>query len=173
MDRPSPDECQAYYRTYTDIVPAGDVLATLAAAPSDLEQLLAPVGASDEQFAYAAGKWSLRELVGHVVDTERVFAFRALHIARGDSTPLPGMEADDWVRGSNANERALADQLAEFGELRRANVRLFASFDADCLSRRGIASEAEFSVRAFVYIIAGHELHHRRVLAERYLAAAL
>jgi uncharacterized damage-inducible protein DinB len=169
MDRPAADECHDYYRTYTDLVPEGDVLATLAAAPDALEQALSTIEPSRETFAYAADKWTIRELVGHVVDTERVFAARALHIARGDPAPLPGMEQDDWVRDSNAGGRALADLLAEFRELRSANVRLFASFDTETLSRRGVASEMEFTVRAIVHILAGHELHHRQVLAERYL----
>ena len=106
-----------------------------------------------------------------MVDTERVFSYRALSFARADENALPGMDQDDWAGVSNANERSVADLLGEFGGLRRANTALFASLGEEELSRRGVASGMEFTVRALIHIVAGHELHHRDVLRERYLDA--
>jgi uncharacterized damage-inducible protein DinB len=169
MQRPEPTECATFYSTYTGLVPDGDVLWTMAAAPDALEALLGPVTQQRETFAYDPGKWSIRELIGHVIDAERLFSFRALHFARGDQAALPGMEQDAWARASHAAQRDLADLLAEFRELRGANVRLFASLDDTALCRRGVASGADVTVRALIYILCGHELHHRGVLAKRYL----
>ncbi|MCA8954492.1 MAG: DinB family protein [Planctomycetes bacterium] len=169
MRRPTADEHAAFYSTYTQRVGNAEVWEVLAAAPDALETLLTPVGPELEGFAYAPGKWTIREVLGHVVDAERLFAFRALHIARGDESPLPGMDQTVWAAHSGAGRRALADHLQEFRELRQANIRMLASLDEVELSRSGLASGHSVSVRALVYIIAGHELHHRGVLAERYL----
>jgi uncharacterized damage-inducible protein DinB len=169
MQRPESTEYAASYSTYTGLVPDGDVLLTMAAAPDALEALLGPVTPQQETFAYGPGKWSIRELVGHVIDAERLFSFRALHFARGDQAALPGMEQDEWAGVSHAAQRDLVDLLAEFRELRGANVRLFASLDDTALRRRGVASGSEVTVCALIHILCGHELHHRGVLAERYL----
>jgi hypothetical protein len=171
MRRPAPTEHAAYYSTYIDKVPDRSVLDVLREAPGELAATLRAVGPHDEEFAYARGKWSFREAMAHVVDTERVFSFRALHIARGDGADLPGMDQNLWAEASAAGDRPLADLLAEFAGLRDANTRLFASFDEPTLDRRGLAGGFEFTVRALVFIIAGHEIHHRAVFAERYLEA--
>jgi uncharacterized damage-inducible protein DinB len=171
MRRPAAGEYATFYATYVDQVPDRPVLELLRREPARLEGLLAGLSPQAEQFAYAAGKWSIREVVGHVIDSERVFSFRALHMARADPAPLPGMDQEIWAAAANAGERPLASLLAEFRALRAANVELFSSFDDEALDRRGTASDCEFTVRALVYIIAGHQLHHTRVLAERYLTA--
>lgn len=171
MRPPHSDECHSFYETYVARVPATELITTLAAAPDALESLLQPVAEADEFFAYTAGKWSFRQLLGHVIDTERLFSYRALHFARGDSAELPGMEQEAWVAGSNAEQRSVADQLAEFRALRTANTAFFAALDEQSLARGGIAGGFEVTVRALVFIAAGHELHHRAVLAERYLPA--
>lgn len=169
MPRPGPEEHHEYYSTYIDKVPDEPILDVLRQAPDALDELLSGLSPADEHHAYAEGKWTLREAVGHVADTERIFAQRALHIAREDASPLPGMDQNVWAAASNAAQRPLASLLAEFRHQRQANVELFASFDDEILDRRGIASGFEFSVRALVYIVAGHELHHRAILVERYL----
>jgi uncharacterized damage-inducible protein DinB len=171
MRRPGRDEYDAFYETYVGKVSERPVIEVLFEAPEALGGLLAGLSAADETFAYAPGKWSIREVLGHVLDTERLFAYRALHFARADSAALPGMDQEVWAAGSHAADRPLGDQLGEFRALREANTVLFASFDEDVLSRRGVASGVEFTVRALVHIVAGHELHHRGVLESRYLAA--
>lgn len=171
MKRPGPDEHGDYYATYIDRVPDGRPLVdVLGEAPEELDALLGDLPAERENFAYEPGKWTCREVLGHVIDTERLFSYRALHIARADAAELPGMDQDEWAAASNADERHVADLLSEFRGLREANAALFASFDEETLSRRGIASGFEFTVRALIHIIAGHELHHRDVLRTRYLA---
>ena len=171
MKRPGADEHGDYYSTYIDRVPTDRPLVdVLGEAPDELDALLADLSAEGEHFAYEPGKWTCREVLGHVIDTERLFSYRALHIARADSAELPGMDQNEWAAASNADERRVADLLSEFRGLRTANAALFASFDEETLSRRGTASGFEFTVRALIHIIAGHELHHRDVLRTRYLA---
>lgn len=169
MPRPDATEHDSYYSTYIDRVPDRPLLEVLSEAPDALERLLGGLSTGDESHAYDDGKWTIREAMGHVVDTERIFSYRALHIARADPTPLPGMDQNAWAAASNAGQRPLSGLLAEFRGLRTGNVEVFASFDEATFARRGVASNLEFSVRALVYIVAGHELHHRRILVERYL----
>ncbi|WP_423929036.1 DinB family protein [Candidatus Palauibacter sp.] len=170
MRRPEPDEHADYYSMYIDRVPDDRSLVdVLREAPDALERLFSGLSPDRETFAYEPGKWTYREVLGHVIDTERLFSYRALHVARADPADLPGMDQDEWAAASNAAGRPVADLLREFRGLRAANAALFASFDDDTLSRRGIASGAEFTVRALVHIVAGHELHHRDVLRTRYV----
>jgi len=172
MKRPGPDEHGAYYSTYIDRVPKDRPLADiLGEAPDALDALLGDLPAERENFAYEPGKWTCREVLGHVIDTERLFSYRALHVARADSADLPGMDQNEWAAASNAAGRPIPELLREFRALRTANAAFFASLDEETLSRRGVASGAECTVRALIHIIAGHELHHRDVLTERYLAA--
>ena len=170
IERPQAGECEEYYSRYIDAVPADEsVIETLREAPDALEGLLSGLSPDRERYAYEPGKWTLRDVVGHIVDTERALAFRALHIARADTADLPGMDQDEWAAASNAGGRRLADLLGEFRGLRSANAALFASLDEEALGKRGVASGCEFTVRALVYIIVGHELHHREVIRARYL----
>ena len=170
MRRPEPDEHADYYSMYIDGVPDDRTLVdVLREAPDALERLLSGLPPERETFAYEPGKWTCREVLGHVIDTERLFSYRALHVARADPADLPGMDQDEWAAASNAGARPVTDLLREFRGLRAANAALFVSFDEDTLSRRGTASGNEFTVRALAYIIAGHELHHRDVLRTRYL----
>ncbi len=170
MKRPRPDEHGDYYSTYIDRVPEDrSFIEVLGEAPDALEALLSDLPAARETFAYEPGKWTCREVLGHVIDAERLFAYRALHIARADRAELPGMDQDAWAAASNAAGRPVAELLREFRGLRTANTAFFASLDEDALARRGVASGSEVTVRALIHIIAGHELHHRDVLRERYL----
>ena len=163
MQRPSADEYHDYYSTYIDAVPEADIFDVLSAAPDALDTLLVPVPEDQEKFAYGEGKWNFREVLGHIIDIERTFAFRALHVARGETAPLPGMDQDQWAKHSNAGSRSLGDLLGEFRALRDANVRWLSAVDEASHTRAGVASDVRFTVRALVFILAGHELHHRRI----------
>ena len=168
-ERPGRDECAEYYHGYVDRVPEGDVLETLARQGEEFAARLRRISEDLGDHRYAEGKWSVKELIGHLVDTERVFGFRALVFARGDRSPLPGMEPDDYVARGGFGARTIADLADELESLRRANVTLFRSFDKEVRSRRGVASGCEFTTRAVAWILAGHVTHHASVLEERYL----
>ncbi len=146
-----------------------DALAHLAAQGERTAALLAGISEARAGFRYAPGKWSLREIVGHLADTERVMAYRALRIGRGDPTPLAAFDQDAYVAAAGFDTRTLADLAGELAAVRRATVALFSHFDAAALARRGTASGKAVSVRALAGIIAGHELHHLAILRERYL----
>ncbi len=166
---PKAEEYAEYYRGYVLRVPDGDIRTTLARNLEQSLRLFGEIPATREDFAYAPGKWTVREVVGHLTDSERVFAYRALRFGRGDRTPLPGFEPNDYVRDGGFRNRALADLAAEFEHLRRANLLLFRGFTGDSLRRGGVASGSAVTVRALLWILAGHELHHTDVLRERYL----
>lgn len=168
LSRPDRSEHADYYRLYIDLVPDGDILMTLREQLGDTLRLLQSVPAERETYRYAEGKWSIRGVVGHLIDAERVFAFRALAMAREDDIDLPGMEQDGWAANSEADRRALGELSEEWAALRRANVHMFASMDEETGRRTGRASGFDFSVRTFPWIIAGHELWHRQLLERDY-----
>lgn len=166
--RPDRSEHADYYGRYVGQVPDGDILATLRdQLPGTLELLDVPE--RRETYRYAEGKWSLREVVGHLIDSERVFAFRGLCMARADDVDLPGMEQGEWAARSNAHERPLGELAREWTAVRRSTVHLFASLDDAAALRRGRASGYGFTVRSFPWIIAGHELWHRALVRKHYL----
>lgn len=172
LPRPAPDEHAEYYSRYVELVPDGDIVETLMHQLGDTLALLQSVPEDRETFRYAPGKWSIREVVGHLLDVERVMAYRALHISRADGADIPGMEQVEWAARSNAGKRPLADLAAEWGVARRANVHMFATFGPGAGERRGVASGFEFTVRCFPWIIAGHELWHRKRLVDDYGVSA-
>ena len=163
--RPQPDEYAPYYHQYISRV-LGDVLGALSGQVEETVTLLA---GADGGHRYAPGKWTIAEMLGHLIDSERIFAYRALRISRGDERPMEGFEQDDYVR--NAPHCALADLIEEFRCVRQSTVLLFRHLDEAAWSRRGIANQNPVSVRALAFMIAGHELHHRGVLKEKYLGA--
>lgn len=167
--RPGEGEFLPYYEKYIALVPTGDVLSTLDAQMSETQALLRGLPASSSTYRYAPDKWSVNEVIGHLIDSERIFAARALRFARNDATPLPGFEQDDYVRNSKFDAYPLAELASELDSVRRASVFLFKHLEEPAWMRRGIANNAEVSVRALAYIIAGHELHHREILSARYL----
>lgn len=168
---PGPDEYHDHYAGYVDLVPEGDVLRILQEGVATTRALLDPLSASAETGRYAPDKWSVRQVVGHLTDSERLFAFRAVHMARGDPADLPSMDQEIWARGSNAHARPLSGLLDELQAVRGASLHLFRGLPPEALDRRGVASGMEFTVRSFAWITAGHEIHHRRILEERYLPA--
>lgn len=167
--RPEPDEYAAYYEKYVSLVPEGEVTATLERQGAETLALLR--GLTEERGAhrYGAGKWSVKQVVGHVVDTERIFAYRALAIARGERQPLPGMDQDEYMAGADFDARTLASLTDEFEAVRRGNVLMLRGLGAEAWARRGTASDNEVTVRALAHIMAGHETHHINILRERYL----
>ncbi len=167
--RSTAGECNLYYQTYIQLVPDGDIVHTLQTQHAAIEGLLR--GVSEEQAASrpAPGEWSIKEVLLHLIDAERLFCFRALWFARGEQSALPGMESNPWVAITNANARPLPDLLAEFSHVRAATVHLFAALDEVAWLRQGEASGSPISVRALAWIIAGHELHHNHSLREKYL----
>lgn len=169
INRPEPTEYQPYYEKYVSLVPPGEILDTLEQQLDTTLTLLRSIPESKGGSRYAPGKWSIKELVGHLIDTERIFAYRALRFARHDQTPLPGFEQDDYIREAAFDECQLADLASEFEHVRRANLYLFRHLNAEAWQRHGVASLGEVSVRALAYIIAGHERHHREILKTRYL----
>jgi uncharacterized damage-inducible protein DinB len=169
---PDASEYAAYYGKYIALVPGNDVVRTLEGQGRETAELLAGLSERQTMHRYAPGKWSVKEVVGHVTDSERIFAYRALRIARSDRTPIEGFEQDDYVQAAQFDRRSLAELVAEFSAVREATVRLFESLPADAWMRRGVANQNQVSVRALAYMIAGHELHHRRVLQDKYLVAA-
>ncbi len=168
-NRPEAGEYLPYYEKYVTLVPQGNVIATLSDQLDATLELLRGVSESQADSRYAPGKWSVKEVVGHVVDTERIFAYRALRFARNDGTPLPGFEQDDYVRYAAFEQSKLSDLADEFEIVRRASLYLFRHLDGAAWRRRGVASGGEVSVRALAHIIAGHELHHVGILKTRYL----
>jgi uncharacterized damage-inducible protein DinB len=171
MDRPESGEFNPYYEKYIARVPRGDLIETLARQADDTLSVLRAIPDNAADHAYAEGKWTIKELVGHVCDAERIFSYRLLRIARGDETPLPGFDENSYAPAGQFGERTLASLIEEFAAVRSATIALVAGLPAEGWLRTGTASDAKVSARALAYIIAGHELHHRAILLERYLPA--
>lgn len=167
--RPAPTEYAPYYETYVRLVEDADIAELLARQIDETVTFYREMTEARANHRYAAGKWSAKELLGHVSDTERVFQFRAFCFARGDAGPLPGFEQDDYARVAGAGSRPWTGLIDELKTVRAASVSLFRSLDDAALERRGVANNNPVTVRALGYIIAGHERHHLAVLKERYL----
>lgn len=167
--RPGAEEYHVpFYGGYVEAVGDGDVLESMERQGREMVALLLAVPEDLETHRYEPGKWSLREVVGHLVDSERVFQYRAAHIVRQDPAPLPGMDQEAWATASNAHERSLGELAAELAAVRAGSLGLFAGLDQGAWDRVGTASDRQVSVRALAWIIAGHVEHHRRGLRERY-----
>jgi hypothetical protein len=171
MRRPEADEYAEFYAGYVHSVPDGDILELLSSEHERSAGLLRGLSVEQVSYRYAAGKWSVKEVVGHIIDAERTFGYRAQCFARRDPARLPGFDQVDYVVSSNADRRSMSDLVDELGAVRQSHVALFRSFDDAMWSYRGIASDCEFTVRALAHIIVGHEIHHRSVIEKRYLNA--
>lgn len=170
FDRPDPTEHSPYFGKYIAQVPDGDLLRMLETQNRETLSVLGALPEARGDFAYAPGKWTLKEVIGHLSDAERVFSYRALRFARGDQTPLPSFDQNDWVPQSGAAQRTLADLAAEYADVRRATLDLLSHLPPEAPVRRGTASGNEVSVRALAWIIAGHERHHLKIIREKYLS---
>jgi hypothetical protein len=166
--RPAASEYLPYYERYIGLVPEGDVVATLVNQMIETQALLRALPASVATYRYAPDKWSVNELVGHMIDSERIFTSRALRFARNDPAPMPSFDQDNYVRNATFDSYPLADLASELEAVRQATIYLFRHMDEQAWSRKGVANNAEVSVRALAYICAGHELHHREILSARY-----
>jgi uncharacterized damage-inducible protein DinB len=168
VERPASDEYSPYYGRYIGLVPEGDLFDLMAAQPATLRTLMG--GLSDEQadYRFGAGEWSIKELIGHLVDVEHILGYRAFRFSRADETPLPGFEQDDYVRASNYSQRTISDLLEEFELLRRANILNFGGLASEAFLRRGVASNNPFTVRSLLYAMVGHVIHHINSLHSDY-----
>ncbi len=165
--RPQASEYSSAFENYIRRVPEGDIVALLDKQIDETLALLRPLSEREASSRRRPTEWNVKEVIGHLCDSERLMSCRALRFARGDAQPLPGWEQDDYVREANSSERTLDDLAQEFEHLRRANVALFRTFTAEAFARRGVANGKEVSVRALLYIIAGHERHHLEQLRQR------
>lgn len=169
MQRPEKKEYAKYYETYVSLVGETDIVATLQNQLTEMQKLFAEIFEEKGAFAYATGKWTIKEVIGHLNDGEKIFAYRALRFSRADRTPIEGFEQDDYVENAAFNDCKVADLTEEFLLLRRANNLFFKSLTAEAWRRSGTASDAEVSVRALAYIMVGHVRHHVNILKARYL----
>ena len=167
--RPEATEHNPYYSKYIALVTESDALQALERQMTDALALLRTIPESKGDHRYGPDKWTIKEVIGHVIDGERVFAYRALRFARADETPLPGFEENDYVPAGAFGRRTIADLAAEWELVRRANLAMFRGLDAESWRRIGKANDSPVSVRALAYIIAGHGRHHMGLLRERYL----
>ena len=168
---PAETDHSPYYTRYVAQVAPGQVMYEMAAQLDAIRALLAHLSDDEARARYAPGKWSVKESLGHVVDTERVFAYRALRIARADPTPLPGFDQDAFMEHAGFDERPLASLLEEWDAVRRSTLALFRALPPEAFDRQGTASDASVTVRALAYIMVGHVAHHLEILRTRYSLA--
>lgn len=173
IEKPGAEEYNEFYQGYVSQVTESDVLGVLSVQPDEVRAVFGSLDESKGTFSYAHGKWTIKEMLSHIIDGERHFGYRVNRISRGDTTPIEGFEQDLYVENSHANERTFEDMIAEFAELRSANLRQIRNFDEVDWLRRGTASGNPFSVRALGYIMAGHVRHHLKILQERYLVGSV
>jgi len=173
MNRPNESEYARYFQSYVAQVSEHDILPVLRSQLDALDVLLNRVAADQETYRYAEDKWSIREIVGHLIDAERVFGYRALCIARGENQSLPGFDQEEYMKTAPYNHISLEDLLSEFRLVRQSNVAMFRTLDAEAWERSGTANDNSVTVRALAFIMAGHVRHHMNVLRERYISGDL
>lgn len=164
----TPKAFPAYYNYYISLS-EGDVVSNLRKAHDTTQIILSKISDETAEKAYAEGKWTIKEVIQHLIDSERIFGYRALRFSRADATPLSGFEQDDYVAVAHANKRSMASLAREFAFVRNAHIALFESFDQEMLARVGKANKTEASVESIGRVIVGHETHHMNIIKERYL----
>lgn len=170
MKRPETNEFAPYYNNYISLIDGDGVMPVLDSQVAELRTMFANVPEEKGTYSYADGKWTIKELLSHLIDGERIFAYRILRVSRGDTTPIEGFEQDDYIENSNANNRSFADLLDEFELQRKSNLLLINNISEESAKLMGTASDKPVSARALVYITAGHVSHHLKILNERYLS---
>jgi hypothetical protein len=166
--RPAASEYAPFYHGYVSSVPDGDVVELLRSGGRELLESIGRIPEDRGGYRYAPEKWTIREVIGHLIDAERIFSYRALRVARGDRTPLASFDENQYVNTAGSNARTIADLRRELGAVREASLLLFESLPDEAWGRSGVASGNEVSLRALAYIVAGHSRHHLRILRERY-----
>jgi len=166
--RPQTGDFHPYYKGYIDLVEGEDILYILNEQSKETQQLLDSFSLKKGNYTYAEGKWTVKEIIGHLIDSDRVFAFRALSIARGEKKSLPGFDQNEYVRLANFHNRDLFDLTYEFRLLRESNLLFFRGLDESNWQNRGVANNSEITVLAIMFIIAGHQKHHCKILKEKY-----
>lgn len=169
MKRPEKTEYAEYYETYISLVEETDVVSAMQNQLDELNELFSQIPETKGLYAYAEGKWTIKELLGHLIDGERVFAYRAFRFSRADKTPLPGFDQNPYIENASYNSIKLADLLAEFTFLRKSNILFFRNLSEEMWNQTGIASDNEITVRAVAYILVGHIRHHLKILKDKYL----
>lgn len=169
MERPSKNEYAEYYDRYVSLVEETDIVAAMQEQLHEVEQIFAEISEEKSLYSYAEGKWTIKELIGHLTDGEMIFAYRALRISRADKTPIEGFEQDDYIENSSFNSMKLADLIEELVLSRKLSLILFGNLTEEAWNRTGTASDATVSVRALAFMMVGHIRHHLRILRERYL----
>ncbi len=167
--RPNPGDYDPYFERYIKLVEGDNIIKILYEQNKITRELIKSISDYKGNYRYADGKWTIKEVVGHILDSERILAYRALSLARGEKKSLPGFDHNDYVREGNFNRRELLELSFEFKLLRESNLLMFKNFSEEMLCKKGLANEASVTVLALLYIIAGHEKHHLNVLEEKYL----
>ncbi|HYV91367.1 MAG TPA: DinB family protein [Chitinophagales bacterium] len=170
ITRPNPDEYAPHYETYISKVDTDDPIKGLRKSKKQLIKLISKLNKKQLKFRYAEGKWTIKEILVHMMDGERIFGYRALRFARNDKTALPGFEENDYAPMSKATKRKIKSILREYEAVRDATISLYENLDEEMMMRMGTANNNQMSVRALVYVTLGHELHHIGVIKEKYLS---
>lgn len=169
MQRPNVTEYAPYYQRYIDLVTTDDIFSFFKQQADEIVTLFTNLSEDQASFRYAEGKWTIKEVLAHIVDSERIFGYRVLAISRGEKNPLPGFAENDYVRNGKYENRSLKSLLAEYSHLSLANLELFKSLDEEMLSQKGTASGKEVTARAILFVTIGHEKHHLEIIKSRYL----
>ncbi|MDP3148962.1 MAG: DinB family protein [Ignavibacteria bacterium] len=172
MHKPETSEYAPYYQRYIDLINSEDIFSFYKLQAEEIVSLFKNVDEDQTSFRYAEGKWTMKEVLGHIVDSERIFGYRVLAISHGEKNPLPGFAENDYVRNGKYENRSLQSLLAEYSHLSSANLELFKSLDEEMLSQKGTASGKEVTTRAILFVTIGHEKHHLEIIKTRYLPKA-
>jgi uncharacterized damage-inducible protein DinB len=167
--KPFPEEYPGHYTHYVDLVEDGNLLEIFEKQSAITHEFFNSIPEELGDYTYAFGKWTIKDIVGHLIDTERIFTVRALRIARGDKQPLPGFEQDDYVKNANFFKRSLKDLVDERLMLRAASIKMFRSFEPLTFIEKGVANDNEITVRAILFLLTGHEIYHIKYIRENYL----
>jgi len=166
--KPFPDEYSGHYTHYIDLVGEGNILEVFEAQSAIAHNFFSSLTEEQSNHTYAFGKWTVKDILGHLIDTERIFCARALRIAREDKQPMPGFEQDDYVKKGNFFKRTLKDLVEERLMLRGADIKMFKSFEVETFLEKGKANDNEITVRALLYLLTGHEMYHIKFIKENY-----
>lgn len=166
---PSANEFDAYYSKYISLVPNQNIIQLFEQTQADMQSLLNNIADKKANFRYQEGKWTIKEVIGHIMEIEHVFAYRALTISRGDKTNLPGMNQNQWMENNNYTPRSISNLLTEFNAVRNSTIQLFGNMNEEMINQFGTVSGSKISVKALAYLIIGHQLHHIHIIKEKYL----